>query len=290
VQAAPRALPVGAERHLPPLLDGMVAAAQEGARYIRTRAADLATLEWTAKAPTDFVSDVDTGAEDRIRTRLIAAADAAGAGLDVRFLAEESAPDTTPGPGVTYVVDPLDGTTNFLHGYPEYAVSIGALLDGVLVAAVIHNVPTGELFTAVLGGGAFHDGRRISVSTIIEPSRALLGTGFPFKYPEHIEPYLQRLPTILRQTAGVRRAGSAALDLADVACGRFDAFWELRLAPWDVAAGILLVREAGGIATDLAGRNARVTDGPLVAGNPAMHRWLLDIVGHPTEDNRDRRD
>jgi myo-inositol-1(or 4)-monophosphatase len=280
VQAAPRTLPTGAQRHLPPLLDGMVAAAQEGARYIRARAADLATIEWTAKSPTDFVSEVDTGAEDRIRTGL--SATAADAGLDVRFLAEESAPDTTPGPGLTFVVDPLDGTTNFLHGYPEYAVSIGALLDGVVVAGVIHNVPTGELFTAVLGGGAFRDGRPITVSAVADPSRALLGTGFPFKYPEHIEPYLRRLPAILRQTAGVRRAGSAALDLADVACGRFDAFWELRLAPWDVAAGILLVREAGGVATDLAGRDAHVADGPLVAGNPAMHRWLLDIVGHPT--------
>jgi myo-inositol-1(or 4)-monophosphatase len=279
VQAARPALPAGAERHLPWLVDGMVAAAAEGARYIRARAADLATLAWTAKAPTDFVSEVDTGAEERIRESLADAAAGFGAGLDIRFLAEESAPDTSPGPGITFVVDPLDGTTNFLHGYPEYAVSIGALLDGVLAAGVVHNVATGELFTAVLGGGAYRNGGRISVSSITDPSRALLGTGFPFKYPEHIEPYLRGLPAILRQTAGVRRAGSAALDLADVACGRVDAFWELRLAPWDLAAGLLLIREAGGVATDLAGRDAPVADGPLVAGNPTMHRWLLDIVG-----------
>jgi myo-inositol-1(or 4)-monophosphatase len=284
VQADRRPLPAGAARYLPRVLDAMLAAAADGARYVRSRAADLATLEWTAKTPTDFVSEVDTGAEERIRARLVSATIEPALDRDVRVLAEESSPGTEPGPGITYVVDPLDGTTNFLHGYPEYAVSIAALIDGVLAAGVIHNVPTGELFTAVVGQGAHRNGERISVSRIADPARALIGTGLPFKHPEHIAPYLRHLPAILAGTAGVRRAGSAALDLADVACGRFDAFWELRLAPWDVAAGMLLVREAGGVVTDLAGDDASVADGPIVAGNPAMHRWLLDIVGGARAD------
>jgi hypothetical protein len=149
------------------------------------------------------------------------------------------------------------------------------LLDGAPAAALILDVPSADLFTARAGGGAFRNGRRIAVSTIAEPARALIGTGFPFKYPEQIGPYMRQIPAIFRATAGVRRAGSAALDLADVACGRFDAFWELRLAPWDLAAGLLLIREAGGIVTDLDGAEAPVAHGPVVAGNPLMHRWLL---------------
>jgi myo-inositol-1(or 4)-monophosphatase len=260
------------------LLDAIVAAAHEAAQFIRARTGDLPSIEWQAKAPTDFVSDVDTGAEARIRARLAAPPAGWRDGTKIHFLGEESSPDVRPGPGITYVADPLDGTTNFLHGYPEYAVSIAALVDGVPAAGVVVNVPTGERFTAVAGGGAYRDGQPISVSTIAEPARALIGTGFPFKNPEQIEPYLRQLPAVLGATAGVRRAGAAALDLADVACGRFDAFWELRLAPWDVAAGLLLVREAGGVATDLAGRDAPVAHGPLIAGNPAMHAWLLDVL------------
>jgi myo-inositol-1(or 4)-monophosphatase len=131
------------------------------------------------------------------------------------------------------------------------------------------------LFTAVRGSGARKNGQPIHVSAIEDPSRALLGTGFPFKHREGIAPYMSVLPRLMERTAGLRRAGSAALDLCDIACGRFDAFWELRLAPWDVAAGILLIREAGGVVTDLQGRHAPVAHGPIVAGNPRMHAWLL---------------
>lgn len=164
-------------------------------------------------------------------------------------------------------------------GFP-YAVSIAALVNGTPVAGAVLNVPNGELFTATQGSGARKNGQPIHVSEIADPSRALIGTGFPFKHREGIAPYMDVLPRLMQQTAGLRRAGSAALDLCDVACGRFDAFWELRLAPWDVAAGLLLIREAGGVVTDLEGRPASVAHGPIVAGNPRMHAWLLNQLGN----------
>jgi myo-inositol-1(or 4)-monophosphatase len=252
------------------LLDVARTAARAAAQVVRERAADLPSLEWTAKSPTDFVSAVDLAAEERIRDvvgRLLPGAVVAG---------EELTPDAVSGEGVVFVADPLDGTTNFLHGYPAYAVSIGVLVDGRLAAGVVHDVVTGLVYTAADGQGAWCGDERLRVSTITEPTRALVGTGFPFKDPAHIPRYLPQMERVMRQTAGVRRAGSAALDLVDVARGRFEAFWELSLAPWDVAAGILLVREAGGRVTDLDGEPARVAHGPIVAGSPAMHAWLME--------------
>ncbi|HEY0970668.1 MAG TPA: inositol monophosphatase family protein [Gemmatimonadales bacterium] len=251
------------------LLDAARAAADAAARLIRERTVDLPSLEWTAKSPTDFVSEVDLAAEERIREvigRLAPGAVVAG---------EELSPDAISASGVVFVADPLDGTTNFLHGFPAYAVSIGVLREGRLVAGVVHDVVTGLVHTAAVGRGAWCGGERLRVSTITEPARALVGTGFPFKNTDHVPRYLPQLDRVMRGTAGVRRAGSAALDLVDVARGRFEAFWELSLAPWDVAAGILLIREAGGIVTDLAGDPAPVAHGPIVAGNPEMHAWLM---------------
>ena len=263
------------ERALHALVGRMLGAAREAAVYIRSRARDAGTLTWETKSPMDFVSEVDVNSEELLRSILRVAPDYWASDVPVRFVAEEESPELVAGDGITYVVDPLDGTTNFLHGYPQYAVSVAALVDGLLAAGVVVNVPSGETFTATAGGGAWRGEERLRVSTITEPSRALLGTGFPFKHREGIEPYLRSLPAILASTAGIRRAGSAALDLCDVACGRFEAFWELMLAPWDVAAGLLLIREAGGVVTDLEGRHAPVAHGPIVAGNPEMHRWLL---------------
>jgi myo-inositol-1(or 4)-monophosphatase len=183
-----------------------------------------------------------------------------------------------------FVADPLDGTTNFLHGFPWYAVSIAAMVDGELAAGAILNAATGELFTATAGGGARRAGQPISVSKITDPTRALIGTGFPFKPANpHTQRYLELLPRVMLQTAGIRRAGAAALDLADVACGRFEAFWEMTLAPWDIAAGLLLIREAGGIVTDLDGNPCPIAHTSVVAGNPAMHEWLLRrLTDYPT--------
>lgn len=240
----------------------------KAADVIRAASLRLSEITWEAKGPADFVSVVDRGAEDVIR-RVVAERHP-----EAVLIAEESAPRAEQGE-LTFVVDPLDGTTNFLHGFPWYAVSIAALLRGEHGAAAVLNVATGELYTAVHGGGARRNGQPIHVSTVTEPSRALIGTGFPFKHREGIAPYMGILPRLMESTAGLRRAGSAALDLCDVACGRFDAFWELRLAPWDVAAGILIIREAGGVVTDLEGKPAPVASGPIVAGNPRMHEWLL---------------
>jgi myo-inositol-1(or 4)-monophosphatase len=140
------------------------------------------------------------------------------------------------------------------------------------------NVARAEEFTARRDGGAFLDGKRIHVSNLREPGRSLVGTGFPFKTLELLPQYLEQFSLVMRGTAGIRRAGSAALDLSNVACGRFDAFWELVLAPWDVAAGMLMVQEAGGIVTDIDGNPAQPDASAFVAGNPAMHAWLLQTI------------
>ena len=236
-----------------------------------------ASLAWEEKSPSDFVSAVDRAAELRIAAALDQLLP------DAHLVGEEGSPDLARlDDGIVVVADPLDGTTNFLHGFPAYAVSIGVLVDGTLRAGAILDVTRDELFTATAGGGSACNGTPIRVSRIETPARALIGTGFPFKHRHLIEPYVRQFPGVMAATAGIRRAGSAALDLAAVACGRFDAFWELMLAPWDVAAGFLIVREAGGIVTDLAGDAAKVGAGPVVAGNPAMHRWLLD---HLTRDS-----
>ena len=193
-------------------------------------------------------------------------------------LGEELSPTALSSEGIVVIADPLDGTTNLLHGYPEYSVSIAIARDGVLCAGIVLNVPRGDEFTAVKGGAAFLNGERMRVSSLREPARALIGTGFPFKTLDQLPQYLAQFSLVMHGTAGIRRAGSAALDLSNVACGRFDAFWELTLAPWDVAAGMLMVQEAGGIVTDLEGNPARPVAGALVAGNPAMHAWLLQTV------------
>ena len=252
------------------LLATCVAAAARGAEVIRGFGDRRGSLEWEEKARADFVSAVDRASEEAI------------AGIvrsrhpDARMIGEELSPDVSALSGLTFVADPLDGTTNYLHDFPWYCVSVAALADGEPVAGAILNVPTGELFTATAEGGARRSGQPIAVSRVDAPRRALIGTGFPFRRVDEVEPYLRVMAEVMREVAGVRRPGSAALDLADVACGRFDAFWELSLAPWDVAAGILLVHEAGGLVTDLRGEPARVAHGPIVAGNRAMHAWLLE--------------
>ncbi len=253
------------------LLRVALAAAREGAAYIRSRTRDLGTIDWQVKSRADFVSEVDVGAEERISAVLRDRV--AGA----RVLGEELAPEADGAmDGIVFVVDPLDGTTNFLHGFPVYAVSIGALVDGELAAGVVIDVPRDVTYSAVEGRGATCDGAPMRVSTIDEPIRALIGTGFPFKHAGQLEPYLPQLARITAKTSGVRRAGAAALDLASVAYGSLDAFWELLLAPWDLAAGVLLIREAGGRVTDLAGVDATVTHTPIVASNGLLHEWMLE--------------
>jgi myo-inositol-1(or 4)-monophosphatase len=252
------------------LLASCVAAAARAADVIRAGAARRDQLTWETKSAADFVSDVDRDAEQAIAEMI------RGRHGDARLIAEEGAPDLQAPEGLVFIADPLDGTTNFLHGFPWYAVSIAAVVDGELTAGVVLNAATGELFSAVAGGGARRAGQPIAVSSITDPQRALIGTGFPFKPGNpHTERYLEILPNVMLHTAGIRRAGAASLDLADVACGRFEAFWEMLLAPWDIAAGILLIREAGGIVTDLEGAPCPLAHTSVVAGNPTMHAWLI---------------
>ncbi|HEY7233571.1 MAG TPA: inositol monophosphatase family protein [Gemmatimonadaceae bacterium] len=261
------------------LLATCVAAAVKGAEAVRSHGQDLETLAWEEKSRADYVTAADRDSEHAIRDVI------AARHRDAVILGEELSPEVaaaTMKAGLVFVVDPLDGTTNFLHGFPWYAVSIAAMYEGALVASAILNVPNGDLFTAVAGSGARRGGQPIHVSNITEPIRSLFATGFPFKQTDQVEQYLRGLDAVMKEAAGVRRVGAASLDLADVACGRYEAFWELSLAPWDIAAGILLVREAGGVVTDLEGLPAQITHTSIVAGNPKMQAWLLEVI-------RDRR-
>jgi myo-inositol-1(or 4)-monophosphatase len=259
------------------LSDVALAAARAGAAVIAERTRDRASLTWEEKSPADFVSVVDRAAEaalaDVVATRL----------PEATLLAEEGTPDAALTHGVVVVADPLDGTTNFLHGFPWYATSVGVLVDDMLTAGAVVNAATGETFVAARGHGAVRvhaDGSTVplAVSSIAAPLRALIGTGFPFRHAHHLPRYQAQFAAIATRTAGMRRAGSAALDLCDVACGRFEGFWEIELAPWDVAAGVLLVREAGGMVTDWDGVDVPVRQGPIVASNGPLHGWLLDAL------------
>lgn len=247
-------------------------AAQRAASLIRDRTAGRETMKWREKGQADFVTDVDTASEAVIRAHI------SGFVPGAAIIGEETSPLAQAGSSVTFVVDPLDGTTNFIHGFPEYAVSIGVWLDGAPAAGVILDVPRGDCYTAIREGGSQLNGAPIHVSGISDPARALIGTGFPFKQLRFLEKYQSQFAAVTRVTSGIRRAGSAAMDLAHVAAGRFDAFWELELAPWDFCAGSLLVSEAGGIVSDFDGRYPPLSSSAIVAGNVHMHAWLLHTL------------
>lgn len=251
------------------LLDVMLDAAYAGVGIIRDGAARRTELVWQTKSSADYLTEIDTNSERVIREHLL------GAFPNAHMLGEEAYQGEQVGGGLWFVVDPLDGTTNFLHGIQEYAVSIAALDDGELVAGVVWNAAHGDVYTATRGGGTWANDVRVSVSQTTEPTRALISTGFPYGGNASLDRYTAQFIPVAQATAGIRRAGAAALDFANVACGRYDAFWELSLAPWDIAAGMLMIREAGGVVTDLEGNDAQLDHDPIVAGNPAMHAWLL---------------
>lgn len=252
-------------------------AAKAAAGVIRAAAPRVRSIDWQAKSPTDFVSEVDIAAEEEILAIFQRELP------EAVILAEESANTVSPErlrAGLAVVIDPLDGTTNFLHGYPEYGVSIAVLREGEPVAGVVFDVPGDELFSATAGGGCWLAETPCRVSAIADPQRALIGTGFPFKDPSAIAPYQAQMSAVMAGVAGVRRPGAASIDLASVACGRFDAFWETILSPWDFAAGMLLVREAGGLATDLVGEYLMaLKPSGVLAGSPQMHEWLKAVIG-----------
>ena len=247
-------------------------AAARAGEYLRSVQRPADPTRWTLKGSRDFVTAVDRAAESTIAEVLLAAEPGA------RVVGEELTPDIVTG-GLVWIVDPLDGTTNFLHGYPSYAVSIAAAVDGVLQAGVVLDVASNSTCSAHRGGGAWRAEQRLEVSGIDDPGFALIGTGFPFRDLAGLEEYQRQFGRVARATSGIRRAGAAALDLADVAAGRFDGFWEQQLAAWDIAAGILLIREAGGVITDLSGRDIGIEHTSVVAGNPAIHAWLLGVLG-----------
>ncbi|NIR43368.1 MAG: inositol monophosphatase [Gemmatimonadetes bacterium] len=249
-------------------------AAEAAAAIHRRGASRLDPEAWTEKGHADWVSEVDHEAE----------AAAVGAIRETfpnhAIAAEESdwgGPESDDAE-VTWYVDPLDGTTNYLHGYPYHSVSIAAVDSQGLAAAVVVNSGRWETFEAMRGEGARMDGHPIAVSKVDELKLALIGTGFPFKKTELLGTYMKQFGEILPRTSGIRRTGSAAIDLCDLACGRLDGFWELHLAPWDVAAGVLILREAGGVITDLAGNDDVIEHGGFIAGNPAIYRELYRLV------------
>jgi len=248
-------------------------AALRAGDYLRS-AVRPAVHAWTEKSRHDFVTEVDRAAEALIAEVIMLEEP------DSVIVGEELSPKRVARGELVWIVDPLDGTTNFLHGYPQYAVIVGCLVDGKLAAGVIHDVCRKRTYRATRGGGAFEDDMRLSVSAVTDPRHALVGTGFPFKSLNVLHIYLSQFAAVMGAASGVRRAGAAALDLADVAAGRLDGFWELELASWDIAAGTLLIREAGGIVTrpDGAADVLSAQGGPLVAGNAAIHRWLIDLL------------
>ena len=253
--------------------DAAAAAAGVHRRHLGRVSADA----WTQKGVADFVTHVDQEAEAAIVAKLRARFPTHG------ILAEEEA--TAPGAArhrpdseFLWIIDPLDGTTNFLHGYPMYAVSIAVVRGDDVLAGVVHGTATGEEWYATAGGGAFLNGAAIHVSRIENMARALIGTGFPFKVLGRMDEYVAQLRAVLENSAGVRRAGAAALDLCHVASGYFDGFWELSLAPWDFAAGTLIVREAGGVVTAVDGDLDVRAAGSVLAGNPAIHAGLRTLL------------
>jgi len=238
------------------------------------------TLTIDSKGLNDFVTEVDRAAEQVIIDVLRKSFP------DHAILAEESG-----GQGgrsdYEWIIDPLDGTTNYLHGFPQFSISIGLKHKGVLDQALVYDPMREEMFTASRGQGAQLNDRRIRVSNRKGLEGALLATGFPYRQQAHLDAYLGMFKAFLKETAGVRRPGSAALDLAYVAAGRVDGFWELGLSPWDVAAGALLVKEAGGIVTDFAGGERYLESGNIIAGGIKVHKSMIkEITAHLNEHLR----
>jgi len=253
-----------------PLLNIAVSAARKAGTLIVRAMERVDTLKVDTKSHNDFVSEVDQRAEQEIIHIL------RKAHPDHGILAEESGEHG--GDEYTWVIDPLDGTTNFLHGFPQFSVSIALRHKGRFEVAVVYDPLRPELFTATRGGGAQLEGRRIRVSRARGLEGSLLGTGFPFKDQRHIDAYLGMFKALLPQAAGIRRPGSAALDLAYVAAGRLDGFWEIGLKPWDMAAGILLIQEAGGMVGDFRGGHQHYETGNLVAGNNKVYAAMLQAI------------
>lgn len=256
-----------------PMLNTAIKAARKAGSVIQRGARDLDRLTVTSKGPKDFVSEVDKGAEAAIVGTLLEAYP------DHGILAEEGTINAkVKNPDNIWIIDPLDGTTNFLHGLPHYCVSIALQHKGVITQAVIYDPNRNDLFSATRGGGAFLNDRRLRVSRRIRLDEGLIATGFPFKDGSLVETHLSMMRDMMHKSAGLRRAGAAALDLAYVAAGWYEGFWEAGINAWDMAAGSLLVVEAGGLVTDIYGEDDFLANGTIIAAAPKILPQMLQIL------------
>ena len=253
-----------------PMLNTAIKAARSAARIIMQYNDRIDSLTIDKKGRNDFVSEVDRAAEQTIIEILHTAYPSH------TIFAEESG--VHEGNEYQWIIDPLDGTTNYLHGFPQYCISIALKVKDTLDQAVIYDPVRDELFTASKGAGAQLNDKRLRVSPLKTLEGALLGTGFPFRSQKHVDEYLYTFKALFEKVADIRRPGSAALDLAYVAAGRIDGFWELKLSPWDMAAGILLIQEAGGIVSDFGGGKNHFASGNLIAANPKIHAEILKTI------------
>jgi myo-inositol-1(or 4)-monophosphatase len=260
-----------------PMLNIAIRAARNAGDIIQRAAENVSQLTIDFKAKNDYVTEVDRRAEQEIISVISTAFP------QHSFLAEESGEKS--GNDYRWIIDPLDGTTNFLHGFPVYAVSIALQYKNKLQVAVVYDPLRDELFTAERGGGAMLNNRKIRVTQLHSLKGALIGTGFPFKSRENLAVYLNMFSALIGDTAGMRRAGAAAIDLAYVASGRLDGFWEIGLQPWDIAAGILLIQEAGGVTTDFSFKDDYLHSGNLIAGNPKIHPLIYKAIEPHLTDN-----
>ena len=254
-----------------PMLNIAVKAARRAGAIINRASQDIGTLTIKSKNFNDFVSEVDVAAERAIIDTLKDAYPSHG------FLGEESG-STSHQSDFIWIIDPLDGTTNFLHSFPQYCVSIDLQHKGEITQAVIYEPNRNDLYTATKGRGAFLNDKRIRVSKCDKLQEALIGTGFPFRDFKYLDDYLHMFKSMIQKTTGIRRAGSAALDLAYVASGALDGFWEIGLSPWDIAAGGLLIQEAGGIVTDLSGQTGWLESGNILVASPKIHDDMQAII------------
>jgi myo-inositol-1(or 4)-monophosphatase len=253
------------------MINTAVKAARRASAIINRASFDLDRLQVSEKKHNDFVTEVDHAAEEAIIEVLRAAYP------DHAILAEESGASANlhDDNENVWIIDPLDGTTNFIHGFPQYCISIALQQRGQITQAVVYDPSRNDLFTATRGAGAFLNEKRIRVSRRDKLSDALVGTGFPYSNIEALDEYLKMFRLMTEKTAGLRRPGSAALDLAYVACGRYDGFFEKNLKPWDIAAGSLLITEAGGIVGTFLGDSDYLYKGDVLAGNPKIFAQMV---------------
>ena len=260
-----------------PILNVATEAARTAGEYILQQAEHLDRLQVEKKGRADYVSQVDITAEKLIIETIRKYYP------DHNLRAEETGVHQTQSK-FEWLIDPLDGTTNFLHGFPHYAVSLAVLENGKLTHAAIYDPNRDEMFAASKGEGARLNNYRIRVSPQKTLDDALLATGIPYTQFDFMEDYLQSFRSFMTQTAGLRRAGSAALDLAYVACGRVDGYWEFNLKPWDIAAGALIVKEAGGLVTDFKGGEDFLVSGNILTANPKLYKEMAHIIGHTVSE------